>query len=45
MNTAYILLRLCYADWEAAQIFRALAPGRERDIESYEKLYSHGLLD
>ena len=29
----------------AGQIFRALAPGRERDIETYEKLYSHGLLD
>jgi putative intracellular protease/amidase len=29
----------------AAEIFRALAPGRERDIETYEKLYSHGLLD
>jgi len=29
----------------AAEIFRALAPGRERDIETYEKLYSRGLLD
>jgi hypothetical protein len=29
----------------AAEIFRALAPGRERDIETYEKLYSRGLLE
>jgi putative intracellular protease/amidase len=29
----------------AAEIFRALAPERERDIETYEKLYSRGLLD
>ncbi len=29
----------------AAEIFRALAPGRERDIETYEKLYSRGLFD
>ena len=29
----------------ATEIFRALAPGRERDIETYEKLYSRGLLD
>jgi putative intracellular protease/amidase len=29
----------------AAEIFRALAPGRERDIETYEKLYSRGLVD
>jgi len=29
----------------AAQIFRALVPERERDIETYEKLYSRGLLD
>jgi putative intracellular protease/amidase len=29
----------------AAEIFRALAPEREHDIETYEKLYSRGLLD
>ena len=29
----------------AAQIFRALAPERERDIETYENLYLLGLLD
>jgi putative intracellular protease/amidase len=29
----------------AAEIFRALAPERECDIETYEKLYSRGLLD
>lgn len=29
----------------ASEIFRALAPERERDIETYEKLYSRGLLD
>jgi hypothetical protein len=29
----------------AAETFRALAPGRERDIETYKKLYSRGLLD
>lgn len=29
----------------AAEIFRALVPGRERDIETYEKLYASGLLD
>ena len=29
----------------AAEIFRALAPERERDIETYEKLYSRRLLD
>ncbi len=29
----------------AAAIFRALAPEREDDIETYEKLYSRGLLD
>jgi putative intracellular protease/amidase len=29
----------------AAEIFRALAPERERDIEAYEKLYSRGMLD
>ena len=29
----------------AAEIFRALAPERERDIETYQKLYSRGLLD
>jgi putative intracellular protease/amidase len=29
----------------AAQIFRALAPEREQDIETYENLYSRGLLD
>ena len=28
----------------AAEIFRALVCGRERDIEAYEKLYSRGLL-
>jgi len=29
----------------AAEIFRALAPERERDIETYEKFYSRPLLD
>lgn len=29
----------------AAEIFRALAPERQQDIETYEKLYSHGMLD
>ena len=29
----------------AAEIFRALVPGREEDIETYERLYSRGLLD
>lgn len=29
----------------AAEVFRALAPGREHDIETYEKLYSRGLFD
>jgi putative intracellular protease/amidase len=29
----------------AAEIFRALVPGREEDIETYEGLYSRGLLD
>jgi putative intracellular protease/amidase len=29
----------------AAEIFRALVPGREDDIEAYERLYSRGLLD
>jgi len=29
----------------AAEIFRALVCGRERDIKTYEKLYSRGLLD
>ena len=29
----------------AAQIFRALAPERETDIDNYEKLFSRGLLD
>ena len=29
----------------AARIFRALAPERERDIETYEELYSLGLFD
>lgn len=29
----------------AAEIFRALAPERKGDIETYEKLYSHGMLD
>jgi putative intracellular protease/amidase len=29
----------------AAQIFRALAPEREQDIETYENLYLRGLLD
>lgn len=29
----------------AAEIFRALAPERERDISKYEKLYSRGTLD
>src|SRR5258705_12961397 len=28
----------------AAEIFRALAPEREHDTETYEKLYSRGLL-
>jgi putative intracellular protease/amidase len=29
----------------AAEIFRALAPERKRDIETYEKLYKRGMLD
>jgi hypothetical protein len=29
----------------AAEIFRALVPGREEDIGIYESLYSLGLLD
>ena len=29
----------------AAEIFRALVPEREADIETYERLYSHGLMD
>jgi len=29
----------------AAEIFRALAPERERDIETYRKLYARGLFD
>jgi hypothetical protein len=29
----------------AAEIFRALAPERKSDIETYKKLYSRGLLD
>lgn len=29
----------------AAEIFRVLAPERKQDIETYEKLYSRGLLD
>jgi putative intracellular protease/amidase len=29
----------------AAEIFRALAPERKRDVETYEKLYSRGMLD
>jgi transcriptional regulator GlxA family with amidase domain len=29
----------------AAEIFRALAPEREHEIETYEKLYSRGLFD
>ncbi len=29
----------------AAEIFRALAPKRKQDIETYEKLYAHGLFD
>jgi putative intracellular protease/amidase len=29
----------------AAEIFRALVPDRERNIKTYEKLYSRGLLD
>jgi putative intracellular protease/amidase len=29
----------------AAEIFRTLAPERKQDIETYEGLYSHGLLD
>jgi putative intracellular protease/amidase len=29
----------------AAQIFRSLAPQREQDIQTYEALYSKGLLD
>ena len=29
----------------AAEIFRALVPEREADIETYEKLYSHGLME
>lgn len=29
----------------AAEIFRALAPEREADIQMYEKLYAHGVLD
>ena len=29
----------------AAEIFRALAPERKQDIETYEKLYAHAMLD
>jgi putative intracellular protease/amidase len=29
----------------AAEIFRSAAPGRENDIDTYEALYSRGLLD
>ena len=29
----------------AAEIFRALAPERKQDIETYEKLYANGMLD
>jgi putative intracellular protease/amidase len=29
----------------AAEIFRTLAPERKQDIETYENLYTHGLLD
>jgi putative intracellular protease/amidase len=29
----------------AAEIFRTLAPERKQDIETYENLYAHGLLD
>ena len=29
----------------AAEIFRALSPERQQDIETYEKLYSRGMLD
>jgi putative intracellular protease/amidase len=29
----------------AAEIFRALVPEREDEIKTYERLYSHGLLD
>jgi putative intracellular protease/amidase len=29
----------------AAEIFRDLAPGREQDIATYEKLYTRGMLD
>jgi len=29
----------------AAEIFRALAPERKQDIDTYVKLYAHGLLD
>jgi putative intracellular protease/amidase len=29
----------------AAEIFRALAPDRKREIETYVQLYSHGILD
>ena len=29
----------------AAEIFRELTPGREKDIEMYEKLYRRGVLD
>ena len=29
----------------AAEIFRALAPERESDIQTYEKLYARGILD
>jgi hypothetical protein len=29
----------------AAEIFRALVPEREADIVTYEKLYSHGLME
>lgn len=29
----------------AAEIFRSVAPGREDDIDTYQALYSRGLLD
>jgi hypothetical protein len=29
----------------AAEIFRALVPEREAEIEMFEKLYSHGLME
>jgi putative intracellular protease/amidase len=29
----------------AAEIFRCVAPGREKDIATYEALYARGLLD